>query len=201
MSGNIEQVRNALTGITGVEVSAGRPGPDRYLVSVRMNREMDSVDSFRRHQVRSYWPNYEELLPCRHVPGVRPVRRLRRVGILPGYVFSEVDPSRDFTDLLDRIVGAFDVVRMASGHPLLIADEDIQIIRKIEIGLNTPKEKPTGYGEFKVGHKVRFVDDLMGRWPNGKIERLAREARISVQVELMGRKVSITVLPHQIERT
>nr|WP_283807510.1 transcription termination/antitermination NusG family protein [Bradyrhizobium retamae] len=197
----MELVRTALAEITGAEVPPAKAGPDRYLVTVRMNREMDAVDSFRRYHVRSYWPNYEELLPVRQVPGVRPVRRIRRVGILPGYVFAEVDPCRDFTDLLDRIIGAFDVVRTASGVPLLITDDDVQIIRKIEIGLNTPKEAATGHGEYKIGHKVRFVDDLLGRWPAGRIVKLAREGRISVQLELMGRKVSITVLPHQIERT
>jgi transcription antitermination factor NusG len=200
-TGNMEQVRNALTGITGVAAAPAKDEPDRYMVTVRMNREMDSVDSLRRHQLRSYWPNYEEFAPVRIVAGVRLTRRTRRVGILPGYVFAEVDPGRDFTALLDRVVGAFDVVRTASGAPLLIPDLDIQIIRKIEIGLNTPKLQPTGHGDFKVGNKVRFVDDLLGRWPAGRVIKLAREARISVQVEMMGRKVSITVLPHQIERT
>lgn len=200
-TGNLEQVRSALAGITGVVVAPTAQGPDRYLVTVRMNREMDAVDSLRRHQLRSYWPSYEEFAPMRVVAGVRLSRRTRRVGIIPGYVFAEVNPGMDFTSLLDRVVGAFDVVRTASGAPLLIPDADVQIIRRIEIGLNTPKEQPTGHGDFKVGNKVRFVDDLMGRWPNGKVIKLAREHRISVQVEMMGRKVSITVLPHQIERT
>lgn len=200
-AGNIEQVRSALHGITGIQLPPIETGPDRYLVSVRINRELDAVDSFRRHTVRCYWPNYEEWAPVRKVAGVRIARRLRRVGILPGYVFAAVDSGLDFTSLLDQIVAAFDVVRTNSGAPLLIPDPDIQIIRRIEAGLNTPKAQPTGHGDFKPGQKVRFVDDLIGRWPNGRVVRLAREARISVQVELMGRKVDITVLPHQIERT
>jgi transcription antitermination factor NusG len=197
--GNMEQARNALAGITGKDVIEPiAEGPERYLVMVRMNRELDAVDSFRRNNVQSYWPNYEELMPARRVYGVRPVRRIRRVGILPGYVFSAVDPNRDFTNLLDRIVAAYDVVRNASGCPLRIADADVQIIRRIEIGLNTPHEQAKH--DLKVGEKVRFVDDLIGRWPPGKVAKLAREGRISVEVELMGRKVYITALPHQIER-
>jgi transcription antitermination factor NusG len=126
-------------------------------------------------------------------------RRMRRIGILPGYVFSDVDRDRDLTTLLRRIVGAIDVARTFSGAPLLIGDADIQIIRKIEIGLNTPRPDKLLHN-FKSGEKVRFVDDLMGRWPPGRIIKLAPDGRISVEVEMMGRKVAITCLPHQIER-
>jgi|GEM_PF-5255356 len=198
-TGNMQQVRNALTGITGVATLPVETGPDRYLVTVRMNRELDAVDSFRRNNIRCYWPSYEELAPTRRLFNGQPVRRLRRVGILPGYVFSAVDPNVDFTDLLDRIVGAFDVVRMLDGTPLHIPDADIQIIRRIEVGLNSPTT--CDKSDFKLGEKVRFVDDLVGRWPPGKIIKVAPGGRISVQIELMGRKVTIKVLPHQIERT
>jgi transcription antitermination factor NusG len=103
--------------------------------------------------------------------------------------------------LLHRIVGAFDIARTFSGYPLLIGDEDIQIIRRIEIGLNTPRPSDKVVHNFKRGQKVRFVDDLIGRWPPGVVETLAHDGRISVEVDLMGRKVPIWVLPHQIERT
>lgn len=201
--GNLARVKAALEGITGVvqtpTLSAPIASPDRYLVMARMNRELEAVDSFRRNGLRAYWPNYEELVVVRRVRGDAPTRRLRRVGIIPGYVFTEIDPARDLTLLLDRVVAALDVVRTFSGTPLVIADADIQIIRKIEVGLNTPRPDKVDHN-FKVGEKVRFVDDLMGRWPPGKIIRLARDGRISVDVELMGRKVPVTVLPFQIER-
>jgi len=101
---------------------------------------------------------------------------------------------------LGRIVGALDVVRTYSGGPLRISDEDIRIIRSIEIGLNTPRPVKIVH-DFKRGEKVSFIDDLIGRWPPGVIEKLAPDGRIGVEVDLMGRKVPITVLPHQIERT
>jgi transcription antitermination factor NusG len=200
-AGNIQQVRKALEGITGVDpVVRVEGGPDRYLVMVRMNRELDAVDSLRRHQFRAYWPSFEELMPTRKVYGGRTGRRLRRVGILPGYVFSAID-GRDFIALIDRLVGVIDVARSFSGEPLLIRDDDIRIIRRIEVGLNTPSATASGQHRFKVGERVRFVDDLIGRWPPGRIRKLAREGRIGVEVELMGRKLDIIVLPHQIERT
>jgi transcription antitermination factor NusG len=200
-AGNMATVRDALAGITGVAVPPAEVGPDRYLVMVRMGRELDAVDSFRRNQIRCYWPSYEELVTTpRRTPAGQPIRRLRRVGILPGYVFSAVDPTVDFTSLLDRIVGAFDVVRTLNGNPLHILDADIRIIQKIEVGLNQPAKGGAVASDFKVGEKVTFIDDVVGRWPPGKVIKVARDGRISVSVDMMGRKVTIKVLPHQIER-
>lgn len=198
-SGNLDQVRQALHGITGVEARPVCAGPDRYLVMARMNHELDTVDSFRRQGLRAYWPSYETRVASQRRVGGCLTQKMKRVGILPGYVFCEVDPYRDLTIMLDSTVGAFDVVRHLDHSPLLIADADIQIIRRIEIGLNAPAPIAASY-DFKTGEKVRFTDDLVGRWPPGRIVKLAREGRISVEVDLMGRKVKITVLPHQIER-
>lgn len=199
-TGNLEQVRNALHSITGIKpAKLTASAPDRYLVMARMNQELDTVDSFRRNNVPAYWPSYEELVVTRRSRNGHPVRRIRRVGILPGYVFSTVDPDRDFTSILHRIVGALDVARTFSGNPLLINDADIQIIRKIEIGLNTPMPAKVAHN-FKIGEKVSFRDDLMGRWPPGAIVKLAPDGRISVEVELMGRKVLVKALSFQIER-
>lgn len=191
-TGNLEQVRNALHSITGIEpAKLTASAPDRYLVMARMNHELDTVDSFRRVYVPAYWPSYEELLPSRRQRDGSLIRRWRRVGIIPGYVFSDIIPDRDFGMLLKRIVGAIDLARTFSGNPLLINDADVQIIRNILIGLNTPRPEKAAHN-FKPGQKVRFVDDLVGRWPPGLIDVLAPSGRISVQVDLMGRKVPVT---------
>lgn len=196
--GNLETVRDALSGITGVKIEAPSPqGPPWYLVMIRNAREGDAVDSYRRSNIRAYWPTYEELRPTRHKAKGHPICRKRRMSIIPGYIFPEaVEGALD----LDGIIGAIDYVRKFSGDPLRISDEDIKIIRHIETGLNTPKPESTEH-TFKVGEKVRFSDDLIGRWPPGKIIKLAANGRISVEVSLMGRKLPITVFPHQIERT
>lgn len=199
-TGNLEKVRNALHGITGVPLAAPVVEPDWYLVMARTNHELDTVDSFRRNSFAAYWPSYEMMVVTRQKHEGRLVRKLKRVGILPGYVFSSIEPNRDFTAILHRIVGAFDIVRTFSGNPLLIGDADVRIIRRIEIGLNTPHPEKVSH-TFKRGYRVRFVDDLIGRWPPGVIDTLATDGRISVEVDLMGRKLPIWVLPHQIEKT
>ena len=198
---NLEQVRSALTGITGVEPIACQTPADRhYMVVCRPNREFDTVDSFRRHGQPAFWPNYEELVTTRERRNGHPVRRTRRVGIIAGYVFTPVRAERDFTAFLARIIGAIGLVKTFSGSPLVLDDDDIQTLRRIEATRDTSLPLPTQHA-FKLGEKVRFKDDNGHRWPPGRIVRLARQGRIVVEVSLMGRKVELKALPHQIERS
>lgn len=202
-NGNIGTVARALEGITGVaKVAAPQDGPDRYVVVARMSRELDTVDSLRRRNIQAYWPSYEKLVVSRvRLKGCL-TREIRRVGMIPGYVFSPLDPKLDFEQLLGNIVGAIDIVRTFSGNPWLIPDRYIRDIRRIEVGLNTPRaDGGAVLHTFKLGQKVRFIDNLVGDWPPGRIVKLASDGRISVEIDLMGRKVPVTVLPHQIVRT
>lgn len=169
-----------------------------YMVLVRPNHEQDAADSFRRNNVRAYWPNYERWQTVRR-HGNQPERRMSLCGIFPGYIFTPGSTTEDLTQLIERVTGAINVVRTFSGLPLFIDEADIAIIRRIEATLNTPIPAKTVHS-FKTGEKVRFGDDLVGRWPPGKISKLAHDRRISVLVDLMGRKVTVIVFPHQIER-
>jgi len=168
-------------------------------VIARVGRERETVDSLRRNGVRSEWPSYEVLEAKRERGTKRLVRRMRRVGVLPGYVFASPAIDVDFEDLLRRVVGAIDIARKDSGKPLFIGEADLEIIRRITIGLNAPRPNKVDH-DFKRGEKVRFIDDVVRIWPAGTVEKLAQDGRIGVEVELMGRKMIIWVLPHQIEQ-
>jgi transcription antitermination factor NusG len=199
-SNNMQTVRSALAGITGVEqVLAAVPRQDWYMLIVRANHEVEAVDSLRRHGLRAYWPSFERLIASRRQFEGRPVRRLVRIGLLP-YVFSPVVGSIDFMTVMESVVGVFDVVRSRSGVPVIVGDIDIGLIRAIAHGeSNVTPGAPRR--AFKLGERVRFVDDVTAHWPPGRIIKLARDARITVEIDLMGRQVPITVLPHQIEPT
>lgn len=198
-SNNLEQVRGALEGITGTKLSPDRDdGSEWYMVIVRGAAQLDAVDGLRRAGLRAYWPSYERSVATRRMIAGRKASRSVRFGILP-YVLSPRCPGIDFTGLTERIVSILDIVRTYSGNPLFLRQRDLDIIRRIDVGMNTPKPEGQAH-RFKAGDKVRFTDDLMHQWPPGIIIKLAREARISVEVNLMGRKVPITVFPHQIER-
>lgn len=198
-NGNMEQVRTALQGITGVQLSPDRDdGAEWYMVIVRSNYHLNAVDGLRRAGLRAYWPSYERSVASKRMVMGRQTRRSIRFGILP-YVLSPRCPGYDFASTSERITAILDIVRTYSGNPLFLRDSDIKIIRKIDISLNTPKPEASAHN-FKVGDKVRFRDDLVHQWPPGVVVKVAREARISVEVNLMGRKVPVTVFPFQIER-
>lgn len=196
--GNMDQVRSALTGITGKPPVEETKGPDWFMVVVRQGHELEAVDSMRRHNLLAYFPSYERLVTTRRSFEGRPIRRLVRSGIVP-YIFTPAGEG-DFLGEKDRIVAVLDIVRTFSGTPLFLADRDIGIIRKIETGLNTPKPEATAH-DFKEGDKVRFVDDIYRNWPPGRVIKLAKDGRIIVEVALKGRVVPFTVFPFQIERT
>ena len=201
MNGNMQAVRDALGGITGVAPEARVEEPSWYMIVVRMSRERDAVDSYRRRDIAAYWPSYESLVKTRLKLNGRFTRVQRRIGMIPGYVFAQQHD--DFGWLIDRIIGGIDIVRRSSGLPLMLDVADIDLIKKIENGLNAPSAPPVGKAvhQFKIGEKVRFVDDLYRRWPPGKITWLADEGRISVETNLMGQAVAVTVLSSQIIRT
>jgi hypothetical protein len=197
--GNLDQVRGALEGITGKSLSPDRDdGSEWYMVIVRGASQLDAVDGLRRAGLRAYWPSYERSIASKRLVMGRQTRRSVRFGILP-YVLSPRCPGLDFTSISERIVSIMDIVRTYSGNPLFLRHRDIETIRRIDVGMNTPKPEASAHN-FKVGDKVRFADDLMHQWPPGVVIKVAREARISVEVNLMGRKVPITVFSHQIER-
>lgn len=197
--GNMEQVRTALQGITGVQLSPDRDdGTEWYMVIVRSNFQLDAVDGLRRAGLRAYWPSYEYMTATKRIIAGRHTSRTVRLGILP-YVLTPRVPNIDLKDRTERIVSILDMVRTYSGNPLLLRDSDIKIIRKIDVAMNTPKPEASVHN-FKIGDKVRFCDDIMSQWPPGVVVKLAKEGRISVEVSLMGRKVPITVFPFQIER-
>lgn len=200
-AGNLDQVRSALQGITGQDVSAAVVPEFKqwwYMLIVRANHQHDAVDSMRRHGLRSFWPTYECLVTTRRQSAGRPVRRLVRTGVVP-YIFSPAD--FDVVEKLETIIGVIDVVRSDAGRPLLVPDPDVEKIRRIAIGLNesVPPEVDPNH-KYKVGDVVAFRGEQRD-WPPSTVIRLVQGGRIVVEVALMGRKVPVTVLPFQIEPT
>jgi transcription antitermination factor NusG len=196
---NMEQVRDALTGITGVKVEAPiEQNAEWYMLVVRSNYHLDAVDGLRRQGLRAYWPSYERTEASKRMIAGRSVSRSVRFGILP-YVLSQKESGIDMARAIERVSAIMDIVRTYSGNTLFLKDRDVDIVRRIQDGLNTPKPEASLHN-FKNGQKVRFRDDLAHHWPPGQINKIAKESRIGVEVDMMGRKVTVTVFPHQIER-
>jgi transcription antitermination factor NusG len=168
------------------------------MIAVKPGKEQECCDSFRRAKVRCYWPNY-------HIFERRLIRRAARRpardyrAVIPGYLFTPLPRSVAFYQVLDLKEGFLHSIHTFSGDVFSLDNEAIMVLRKIEAGLNTPKPKASLHN-FKTGEKVRFADDLLSRWPPGKVARLADDGRIVVETEVMGRLVPFLVFPYQLER-
>jgi transcription antitermination factor NusG len=172
--------------------------PDQwFMLLVRRGKEQEARDSFRRYGLRAYWPNYHTIA---HWSLPRRERRRRDYrSVTPGYLFVPALPSNTFWGVIEYNIGIVNVVRNYSGDMAVLKNADIEVIRSIEAGMNTPKPGKSLHS-FKTGDKVRFTDDMLNRWPPGRVAGSIGDGRISVEVEVMGRIVPFMVFPHQIER-
>jgi hypothetical protein len=109
-------------------------------------------------------------------------------------------PTEMLWDIAQRIPGVGNAVLNFSGKVATFQSPDIEVIRDIERGMNTPIPGKAMH-HFRTGNKVRFTDDANHRWPPGKFAGSASDGRVIVEVEIMGRLVPFHVFPHQVEKT
>lgn len=197
--GNLAHVRDAFETSPTLREQQRFPYKGWYAVIVRSQREQDAADGFRRENVSAYWPNYQKRVPtARRSNGFQGQRHVF-AAIFPGLIFCPTADADLFWAAVQRIPYVLNMLRKAEGVPATLANADIEIIRRIEAGANEPPPI-TPVHNFKIGEKVRFVDDIMSAWPPGVIVRLYNDGRITVEVHLIGRMVPVVVLPHQIGR-
>lgn len=201
--GNLARVRDALYRKSPIPVGADNPVSEWCMIIVRPNMEQEARDALRRRGVGAYWPNYEklEVVKSRLTEDGRSVRRLRLASVVSGIIFSPATLNNVFWNGIDFAPGVINIARRSSRDLVILTDTDIVLIHKIEEGLNKPPVEKIIHN-FKVGDKVRLVGAQGDRWPPGVIIKVARNGRITIEIDAMGRKVKFNdLLPHQIERT
>lgn len=173
-----------------------------YPLVARPSREQDAADWLKRAMLPTYWPCYLKAVNAgRRVRNGFGVCRHRYTALMPGLLFMAVAADRsgrDPWDVVNEAPGLHGFVRDSDKQPMVMFNEDIEIIRLIEAGMNLPLPTKTNH-RFKVGDRVRFIDDILGRWPSGKVIGLVNGEGISVEVPMLGRFVAITARAHQIE--
>lgn len=184
--------------MAALEAALTAPEPEEWcMIAMRPGKEPEFCDSFRRYGVRCFWPNYYRF-------DRQYARRQGRKGslygaIIPGYLFTPLPHTVAFHRVIESHEGSMHAVKTFSGNVLALKNAAIEVIRKIEATMNTPKPKASLHN-FKLGQKVRFSDDTLSHWPPGIVGRLVDDGRIVVEVEVMGRLVPFQVMAHQIER-
>jgi transcription antitermination factor NusG len=178
----------------------GDPITQWCMVLVRPSEAENARDCMRRMGVGVYWPNYPRFVTTGDRRVGRRRSRMHLSAVVPGALFSPARFTPIFWQAIDLAPGVFNVARSHDGNVILLDDVDIVIIHKIEQGLNTPPPPMKYTHNFKSGEKVKFVDDELTRWGTGKVARLLKDGRISVEVPLMGRMTAVIVYPTQISR-
>lgn len=169
-------------------------------LKTRSNKEQAAADWLRKDRFRVYWPNYIAVEGSGKLPNGRQGRAPVLRAIIPGYLFFGVRDEQEFdvTAICENTPGIMGYMRDPRGGYATLGHPDIAKIRIIEAGQNLPPSKESVH-RFHIGQRVRFTDDLIDRWPPGKIIALAKNGRITTGVRLLGQIVPITGLPHQIE--
>lgn len=166
-------------------------------LTVRPAKEQAAADRLREYQLFSYWPCY-----LRHMNIGNGRRRPIFSPVIPGYIFIAVREGTNVNPwhVITVTPGIIGYLRDCHGAPAYLGNDDIEVIRMIESGLNLPPPPDPPKHNFKTGDKVRFLDAIYTNWPVGRIKAIARNDRISVEVPLLGQVVTIEVYPHQIEK-
>jgi hypothetical protein len=177
-------------GMQAVEKLETKSLPQQWCMwRVTPGMEREARDGFHRYGVRAYWPNYHSFL--RPTLPLRERRSTDYRSVIPGYLFVPALPTEMLWDFRLRIPGVGNAVLNFSGDPHTLKDADIDVIRSIEAGMNTPIPSRTPHN-LKAGDKVgrRFA----------RVSGSVGDGRIIVEVGVMGRHVPFQIFPHQIER-
>jgi hypothetical protein len=185
-------------GMQAVEKPETKNLPQQWcMLQVTPGMERGARDGFHRYGVRAYWPNYHSFL--RPTLPLRERRRTDYRSVIPGYLFVPALPTEMLWDFRLRIPGVRHAVLNFSGDVATLKEEDIDVIRSIEAGMNTPIAGRTLHN-LKAGDKVAFIDDNTQRWPPGRFGGSSNDGRITVEIEVMRRLIPFVVFPHQIKR-
>jgi transcription antitermination factor NusG len=164
-----------------------------HVLMTQPQQERKAADWLRSAHHSVYFPNFVEQVKSR--------KGLRRSIIRPiviGYLFLAVRPGTDLNRVVERIPGLVGYLRDEASHAAVIREREILKIRELEATHFVPETGKIAHA-FKIGQRVRLVDDVYLGW-RGPIIALAQDGRISVEVNLLGRKVPVWLVPSQIER-
>lgn len=171
---------------------------------IRSGLEQESRDSLRRKGVGTWWPNYQrEVVTTDRASGNR-VRRQAFAPMLPGVLICAMPQWTDehgdmlFWETLDRVPGVVNVLRRFNGDVIFLSDIDIVLLHKIEQGLNQTTPPKASRHAFKVGDKVRLIEDEYRCLPVAAVSEVHKDS-IGVDINMFGAVRRMVVRAFQIE--
>jgi len=158
-------------------------GQHWYAVQTQPQSESRAEFNLRRQGFATYLPRYQRTR--RHGRKTEIVAR----PLFPRYLFVGLDLARDRWRSIRSTFGVKDLV-FAGEDPALVADEIIDEIRARESEEGFVRLRlPEGVG---AGSLVRIIDGLFTD-STGVLERFADERRVTILLDLLGRKTRVVV--------
>jgi transcriptional antiterminator RfaH len=154
-----------------------------YVVHTQPQSESRAEFNLRRQGFATYLPRYQRAR--RHGRKTEVVAR----PLFPRYLFVGLDLTRDRWRSIHSTFGVKDLV-FAGEDPVPIANEIIHEIRARESEEGFVRLRlPEGIG---AGSRVRIIDGLFMD-STGVLERVADERRVTILLDLLGRKARVVV--------
>lgn len=195
-----ELAKSELAKAFGLDKVGAMPDPVEEMVMVvaRPGQEQEGRDAFRRRGIGTWWPNYMREVRTRDRETGQRFAKLIPAGVMPGILLCRTRLDGLFWNVLDLAPGVVGVARRFSTEPIMLSGLDIVLIHKIEQGLNRPAP-PLSVQPFKAGDKVRFMDDVMRRFPPGIVTKAMRNGHVELEVNVLSRMTPFTAWAHQLE--
>ncbi|AXE65040.1 hypothetical protein BBF93_13035 [Hyphomonas sp. CACIAM 19H1] len=156
-----------------------------YVVQTLTAQECVAITNLNRQKYRTYCPMISRT--------VRHARKtsIRQKPLFPGYVFVNLDPSKDNWHSVN---GTYGVSRLIAfdGRPSPVPPAVMNALLAFS-DASLPAD------EIPCGARVRIDSGAFDTWV-GEICQLPDRDRAVVLLELLSRKVPVTVLRHQISR-
>lgn len=154
-----------------------------YVVQSQPNAELKAIRHLRRQGFESYLPRYQKRR--------RHARRVETVAapLFPRYLFVTVDISVQRWRAIFSTVGVSQLV-CSGGVPTAISDQVVAALKAREDsnGFVLLDRRPN----FRAGDKIRVVDGVFADCL-GLYDGMTDHDRVAILLDLLGRKVRVTV--------
>ena len=151
-----------------------------FAVRTQPNREHRAKHNLEQQQFRTFLPLIEKSV--RHARKVRQVR----TGLFPGYLFVELDLSRDRWRCINSTYGVSSLV-MAGERPAIVPAGVVELI----IEMSEPSGLVDFTADLRPGMSVQMVaGPLTGLI--GRLNRCDARGRVEVLLEVMGQEIRVT---------
>lgn len=160
------------------------------VIQTRPNQEEKARFNLMRQGFEVYLPRYSKRR--RHARRTEVVAR----PLYPRYLFSRLRPDQPWRS----IHSTFGVARLveSEGRPAIINDDVVAAIREREDEHGLVVLDPLG--DLKAGDRVRITDGALAE-SLGLVERITDERRVTLLLDMLGRKVRVALAADAIERT